>query len=278
MLHSVAQATDGHSVHVHYLHGPEFPSRGLDGLTELVERLGGAITFHGFSDEAIAGLPSWDYIPSAMWYRIFLPDILHDVERVLYLDVDVLAVDSIVPLFDLDLSGHHVGAVTNVFTTHDLARIHAAGVDDPREYFNSGVLLMNLELMRADRVTAALRACAVDSDPIFGWPDQDALNKVLGPTRLPLHPRWNCMNSMYLYPWSVYAFGAGRLQEALETPSLRHFEGPSVNKPWHYECTRELRHLYAEHRSQTPWPEFVPAGRTVRAIARRHLRRGLPKR
>ena len=50
-----------------------------------------------------------------MWYRIFLPELLPDVDRVLYLDVDTLAVDSLEPLWATDLGDAPGGAVTNVF-------------------------------------------------------------------------------------------------------------------------------------------------------------------
>ena len=52
------------------------------------------------------------------------------------------------------------------------------GLPDAASYFNSGVLLMNLELMRRDDITDELRGCASGRGRALLWPDQDALNVV----------------------------------------------------------------------------------------------------
>jgi hypothetical protein len=96
---------------------------------------------------------------------------------------------------------------------------------------------------------------------------------VLGERRLPLHPRWNVMNAFYLFPYAARAFPPGQLEEAKANPATRHFEGPSVNKPWHYLCTRADRELYDRHRAQTPWPRVRREGVTPVNVVRRLLSR-----
>jgi lipopolysaccharide biosynthesis glycosyltransferase len=273
MIHSVLAHGDGADVHVHYLRGPAFPAAVMDPLREMVEGAGAAISFPCIPDEDIAGMPTMDRIPSAMWYRIFLPELLPGVDRVLYLDADTIAVDSLRPLTEMDLSGCYVAAVTNVLERHYLHRPAALGLRGPQTYFNSGVILMNLELMRRDGCTEALRECAIGRRAELQWPDQDALNIVLGPRRRPLHPRWNCMNSVLAFPWAVEVFGADAVEEARRNPAIRHFEGPGFNKPWHYLADPATRETYMEHRRATPWPELDVEGRTpanaVRRVARR---------
>jgi hypothetical protein len=79
------------------------------------------------------------------------------------------------------------------------------------------------------------------------------------------------MNAFYVFDHAADAFDAGELAEARDNPAIRHFEGPSINKPWHYLCDRELRELYDQHRAQTPWPRVRREGRTPRNVARRLL-------
>jgi lipopolysaccharide biosynthesis glycosyltransferase len=259
---------------VHYLHGPELPPRARRSLTEMVEERGGSVSFLEIDPLRVAGLPSWDYISATMWYRVFLPELLPDVERVLYLDADTIIVDSLAPLWQIDLSGKLVGAVTNVF--------QRAVADQPEEfelrrseppYFNSGVLLMNLELMREQGSSEQLLEYARANADRLGWPDQDALNQVLGAKRHPLHPRWNLMNSFLVFPWSEETFEVETLAEARSNPAIRHFEGPSVNKPWHLLCERGMRELYRHHRRRTPWPRYLPDGLTPGNVLRRIARR-----
>ena len=273
MLHSILANRGECDVRVHYLHGPRLPSGDRDLLARMVDENGGTIDFLEVPDERLDGLPVVEAFTGAMWYRTFLPELLPNVDRVLYLDVDTLAVDDLTRLWETDLGDHYLAAVTNVFQPGDETRSADLGLPSAEVYFNSGVLLFNLPAMRRDRCAEAIRACAVERGDELGWPDQDALNLVLGERRVPLHPRWNVMNAMLLFPAAAEVFGADAVEEARRRPGIRHFEGPGDNKPWHYLCGRPQRELYLEHRSATPWPdvalEGATAGNRLRRLARR---------
>lgn len=273
MLHSVMACRGDAELRVHYLHGPGFPEEPAAQIRAMVERGGAAIDFLEIPDERIAGLPEMDFVTSAMWYRIFLPELLPDTDRVLYLDIDTIALDSLEPLWDVDVTGHHLAAVTNVFYLPSHARRASELGIEPPDYFNSGVVLMNLEQMRADGSQPRLLDYATAHASELAWPDQDTLNAVLGPGRIALHPRWNCMNSVLLFPWAADVFGADAVAEARARPAIRHFEGPTVNKPWHYGTESPMREIYFEHRRRTPWPEVPIEGRTPANVVRRLLGR-----
>jgi lipopolysaccharide biosynthesis glycosyltransferase len=268
MLHSVLSAERGADVQIHFLHGPSVPDQDLRRLAQMVASAGGLISFHHIDIDRVDGLPEWGRIPATMWYRIFLPELLPDVDRALYLDIDTLAVDSLAPLWELDLDGRYLAAVTNVPERHMLQHAEQLGLGAPQDYFNSGVLLMNLELMRRDRCSEALRACALNGRGRLLWPDQDTLNLVLGHRRLALHPRWNLMNSVRAFPWSAELLGQAAVEEAIARPAIVHFEGPRENKPWHLLCDHPLRGAYFRHRQSTPWPRCRRAGVTPANIAR----------
>ncbi len=271
MLHSVVGARGELDLQVHFLHGPGLPRRTRRRLAEMVEGLGAAMQFLAVPDERVEGLQTTGDVSAVMWYRIYLPELLPGLDRVLYLDCDALALDSLEPLWATAIGDHLVAAVTNVFTLDPAARALPArlGLEGPEAYFNSGVLLLNLEEMRRDGTTARLREYALANELLF--PDQDALNAVMSDRRLPLHPRWNFMNS-FAFPWADEVLGPQLLDEARRRPAIRHFEGPSTNKPWHRDCDRAMRELYFEHRRATPWPRV----RLVRGSGRERLRRLLP--
>jgi lipopolysaccharide biosynthesis glycosyltransferase len=269
MLHSVLAHHSDDDVHVHYMHGPDIAEPMERRLAEMVEREGHTISFLRIPDSALEGLPTEGFTRKATWYRIFMPDLLPDVDRVLYLDADLIVLDSLAPLWALDLAGSWLGAVTNVFQHNHLHRPADLGLAGPEVYFNAGVLLMNLEEMRRDACSQALYEYGVENAALLEWRDQDALNVVLGERRLALHPRWNLMNSTIAFPSSVEVFGSEALKEARRDPAIRHFEGPDANKPWHFLCEGELRKLYFEHRRATPWPRVRREGMTPRNVLRR---------
>lgn len=253
LLHSVYGAGAGHDVRVHYLHGPGLRRASRRRLARLAERAGGSIRFWEVHEDRVAGLPVHGYFTSAMWYRILLPELLGDSERVLYLDVDTLALAPIAPLWEVDLSGALVGAVTNVFEAwRGTEHTDALGLAQDA-YFNSGVLLLNLDEMRRSGTEAELRRVAAERAEHLLWPDQDVLNLVLGPRRVALHPRWNAMNSVMLFDNAADVFGAEAVAAARAEPAIRHFEGPGANKPWNQDSVIAHRDAYWAHRRATPW-------------------------
>jgi lipopolysaccharide biosynthesis glycosyltransferase len=195
-----------------------------------------------------------------MWYRVFLPELLPELDRVLYLDADTLVVDDPRPLWCTDLSDHLLAAVDNVLEPQFAGRAKEIGLEAGQRYFNSGVLLLNLAVMREEGSTRRIVEFA-RTRPLL-WPDQDALNVVLGERRVALHPRWNCMNSMIVLPYARDVFPPEVLDEARRDPGIVHFEGPELGKPWHHLSKHPYRAAYMRHRAATPWPDVAIEGRT----------------
>lgn len=269
MIHSFLEHRGGLDLRVHYLHAPELPRRMRERLRRWVSVQGAELELVAIADRRIAGLVAASaaaHIRPAMWYRTFLPEVLPDVGRVLYVDADVLAVDDVGPLWSTDLGDDVVAAVTNVWEPWNAGYPAKLGLVKP--YFNSGVMLMDLDRLRAEDAMSEVLAFARGQDEL-PWGDQDALNVVLGARRLELAPRWNCMNSVIAFPQAVEVFGAAAVEEARARPGIRHYEGPAFNKPWHLLAPAGERRAYRRHRRATPWPRYVPEGITPRNIRRR---------
>ncbi len=260
MLHSVLAHSRGESVHVHWLHGSDLRGRDRAALERWLAAQGAAATFHPVPDERVAGLPTEGFTGRATWYRILLPELLPEVDRVLFLDADVVVCAALAELWETDLGGAYLGAVTNVLPPEYADRPAALGLASPELYFNAGVLLMDLALMRRDDCTARLHRFGVEHASELVLRDQDALNAVLAHRRAPLNPRWNVMN-VFWWPLAETVFDPAVLERARARPAIRHFEGPDENKPWHPRCPWDGRELYLAHRRETPWPRVRVAGR-----------------
>ena len=257
MVRSAAVANPGATIHV--LHGDDLSARSRSKLESMVDDEGAAARCHRVSHARLQGLPGAHPAPPSAWYRLLLPEIVDEAERVIYLDGDAIVLEALEELWRLDLGGALVGAVTNVLQdeVHE-GHVRDIGVRDPSRYFNSGVLLMDLEALRAEVWSETAIDLATRMAAELSWYDQDVLNLTLGERRFELHPRWNCMNSLFFFPWSVDVFGERAHEEACASPAVRHFEGPGENKPWHPDCVRPMHELYGLHRSATPWPDRGP--------------------
>jgi lipopolysaccharide biosynthesis glycosyltransferase len=274
MLHSVLSHAPAGGVHVHVIPAPDVAVRPVQRMRSWLEATGAGVTVHAVDDERCAGLPTVGFTGKATWYRIFLPELVPDAERLLFLDADLVVRDDLTPLWSTDLDGAYVGAVTNVCEPEYRERPAQLGLGRGDEYFNAGVLLMDLDAMRRDDCPARLYEYGVEHADELVWRDQDALNVVLAGRRKPLHPRWNVMNIMWIADWGDEVFGSDRAEEARRSPAIRHFEGPADNKPWHWACTRPHRELYFEHRRATPWPRARLEGARAPRLRRtaRHAR------
>jgi lipopolysaccharide biosynthesis glycosyltransferase len=274
MLHSLLEHNEGAGIQIDYLHGPDTSARGRSQLRAMVQALGGQIIFHDVPDVWVEGLPIKGFTRKATWYRISLDQLLPDASRVLYLDVDLLVKEPVTQLWETELGGHVLGAVTNVPPEPDREYTERPEMGGDL-YFNAGVLLMDLDLIRHEDIGSQLREHAVTHASRLKWRDQDVLNEVLHDRRLPLHPKWNCMNAVKHFSQAFEYFDAEDLEEARARPAIRHFEGPSFNKPWHLLCEENSRREYAHQRRQTPWPRVRPTGCTpvnLLRYARRRLR------
>jgi len=231
---------------------------------------GAEIYVHRIENDLLQGLPLVDRFGPIVWSRLFLPELLGGASRALYLDCDVVVLDRLDPLWQLDLGESVVAAVANVI--EPIVREHVAriGVTDG-DFFNSGVILFDLDRMRREGSSDELVKVARDYGQELLWPDQDALNIVFNGRWHPLHPRWNAQNNLWSWrDWAIELFGAERVQEAVRDPAIRHFEGPSVAKPWHYLSPVPHRDVYLETLAQTPWAgePFEERTLSTRLIAR----------
>lgn len=269
MLASLLAANPAESIHVHLLHDESLPSRDLDSLRAIVLEAGGSfdpLPVHAAPADVL--LHSERFSLNA-WYRVLLAELLPDLGRVLYIDSDALITGRLDVLWETDLTGYVLGAITNPLYATMVPRIRSKlGLPDRRYYFNSGVLLIDLGAWRAESTTEAIFEFA-RGHPGLWWPDQDALNGVLYGRRRHLHPRWNALPQLWELRSRSLPYPAHEVREAKSNPAIVHFLGPY--KPWHYRSRHVYRGEYFRYLEQTPWRRRPTEGRTARHAVLRAL-------
>ena len=271
MVASIVANVEEPDLHLHLLHDGQLPPEGLAAFADMATGFGVRLRTHRVEDGRLDGIPTAGFTTKASWYRVFLPELLPEVDRLLYLDADLLVLDSLRPLRDVELGPGYLAAVTNVFEPVHVHRPAQLGLRGPDAYFNAGVLLVDLDRMRTDGMADAVLDYARANAPRLLWRDQDALNVVMGEGRVALHPRWNCMNSVMEFEEASRVFGPEAVEDARRHPAIRHFEGPSINKPWHRLADPASQRLYRAYRRDTPWPRVAYEDVTPATLALRLL-------
>lgn len=176
------------------------------------------------------------------------------VSRMLYLDSDILVQGNLKELWQTDLQSHPVAAVENYSPT----ACQDIGLPRP-EYFNSGVLLMDLTLWRQESLHCQVNDYARENAASLKFVDQCSLNAVLQGRWQRLAARWNQQSDVYKVMTRDY-LGCGytpeELHEAFVNPGIVHFIG--ARKPWNRYCFHPYKRAYQQVLAQTPWAEIKP--------------------
>ena len=101
--------------------------------------------------DLLADAPVTERYPKEMYYRIFAAAFLPDnVDRVLYLDPDLVVIKPLYNLYSIDLDGFYFAAASHVgkfLTNLNALRLQT---EENTPYINSGVMMINISLLRKE--------------------------------------------------------------------------------------------------------------------------------
>lgn len=184
-------------------------------------------------DALFADAPVIRYYSKAMYYRLLAADLLpQTLDRVLYLDPDMLIIGSLRPLYDMPMDGMPYAAAIHrglVDLSTPVNRVRLSAYES-KGYFNSGVLLMNLPAVRSAVSADDIFRYAQENRSLLILPDQDILNGLYGERILPVDEAvWNYDARKYR-EYLVASQGELNMRRVMQQTAILHFCGK--NKPW----------------------------------------------
>ncbi len=180
--------------------------------------------------------PELEHVTQEMYYRFLLPTLLPNESRTIYSDVDVCCVGAIRPLWETELGDNILAAVSEGAAGEFKKKL--IGLEGSAPYFNSGVLVMDLEKMRAEGAVEKLLANTTKYADRIAWPDQDVINLTFQDRIYPLEPIWNSLNINY--------------SPSNKDIHIWHFSGATV-KPWCNIWKNRTWPLYLKYLRLTPF-------------------------
>jgi heptosyltransferase-3 len=198
--------------------------------------------------EQFSGYLRHSHYSLSIFTRLVVPAVLQDqTDRVLYMDADILCVGKLDQLIDLDL-GTDLAAVVPDVPYMAQRRIAALGLEH-KEYFNAGVMLLNIPRWQAEDLTAQTLDTLLHSKQDLRYNDQDALNIVLNGRARYISPRWN-----YIYDLIGDLERNQTALRPLTKAAIVHFAG-SV-KPWAGWTGHEACDLFRHYLARSPWSDM----------------------
>ena len=210
------------------------------------------VRLHWISPPApVAGLPMWGRMSNTTYRKLTLGEWLPpELDRVLWLDCDLLVTDDISRLWAIDLGGRTLLAVRDervplISSRFGVAAWRELGLSPSEGYFNAGVLLVDLALWRNRQVyRRSIEYLHAYSNRVYFF-DQEALNAVLVGQWGELDQRWNHN------PMLDRLAGARRAAQPAGVPWIIHFSGNL--KPWNSTRGGPYLDLYRRCLDQTAW-------------------------
>ncbi len=170
------------------------------------------------------------------YYRLFIPRIFPQYDKILYLDSDMCVLEDVAELYKVDIGDFPIGAVADVKTKHLRAHSWDIGKLDFTKTFNAGVLLINVKLFEEEKVCEkCLELLAEDykrKERKFVYADQDALNVVLYKKWYVLDDKWNYQPQYLWRTEEICDFAREQYVMAQNAVNIMHFSGEK--KPWQY--------------------------------------------
>ena len=185
--------------------------------------VGGSLRLIKMDESQFADLTLSKWVTVQAWFRIKLPDLCKDLDKVLYLDCDTLIRGNLDELFSLDLTNKYLAGVKDVWGVSKYVKSldMKSGV-----YVNSGMLLFNCDYCRKEHFFDKVVDFAKNNAKIIEFCDQDSINKVVDEYKLVVSPKYNFMDTWWR--GGYYEFEGEEETEYLkakENPVIAHLTG-----------------------------------------------------
>ena len=216
-------------VTVHILHNENFSAQNRERFLATAEKFGQEVKFYDMekiTGDEVAHLEK--LYPNkvtakakAVMYRIWMEKVIPaDVTKIIYLDSDTIVNLDIAELWQVDLGDNVLAAVSEIENGTDLKRLFALcrdGFVKWEDYFNAGVLLIDLKKFRDAKNVMLDGLNFIAQNPDYRFLDQDILNYCFTRQRIKLPVRYNTFVKF------------ARKSGGTPTNALYHFAGESVS-------------------------------------------------
>jgi len=245
MLGSLFLNNLGERFRVHLLHAGLAKAE-IATLDVFVRERGHELVVYQVGDEMFGDAPVLLHYTKAMYYRLLAYKILPaDIDRVLYLDPDILVINSVRKLYDTDISGFlYAAAYHSLIPAKEINRLRLLPYEID-SYYNSGVLLMNLALQRS----------IVDEREIFDFvernraklimPDQDIINALYSKRIKTMDEKLFNYDVRYYRYYRLTTNGQCDMDYVIGKTSILHFCGK--RKPWNKDYIGQFLALYKHY-------------------------------
>lgn len=248
MLYSLSQS-DPEGVYTVYVVNNTLTEEDFASLSALLPRT--ELVNVRVPEDLLQNAPGSDRYPTEMYYRLFAARYLpQQLERILYLDPDLVVLHSLRSLYQIDFDSKLFAAASHIesrtFRELNRRRLH---LSEHAKYLNSGVMMMNLALLRKESPQTIIDYIQSHKATLL-LPDQDVLNALYADRTVPLDPLVYNLGEKYLRLKNLHLPPQEKLtlDWVRSNTAIVHYYGR--NKPWKEHYRGSLGIFYHEWEQQ----------------------------
>ncbi len=220
-------------------------------LRVISQEFDACIEIYTVDEKVLDRLPASTVWPLSIYYRLLAFDYLSKrISKLLYLDSDIICINDISELEMMDLGTNFAAVVADVKSTQKNNQQRLC-IDFQGKYFNSGVILANLEQWAVNNCSSQIFSL-IENESTTGklkYPDQDALNIIFLGRLIYLQRKYN---SIFPLKSEFEKKNKNHYKKYItEDTVFIHYTG--ITKPWHawagYDSAMFFRRIY----KLTPW-------------------------
>ncbi len=265
MLHSLFKSNSKLTFDIHFLHSNAIENSDILRLQKLCSNFGAGFFPTRLTPNETPDFPTSNRYPLEAWLRLNLPSLLPHVEKVIWLDADLLVLSDIEELWIMDLESYPIAAANDILPYFNWHLPALLGMESRDNYFNSGVMVIDLKKMRSEKAEKKFSAFIDEHRTSIMHADQDVLNGVYEKQWKRLPRKWNVTAAtLYFRPECIRLHGFNEYKNALSSPNIIHFTGGKRLKPWNYSSPHLFRDAYIQHRGAAGWPNLKYADINIR--------------
>lgn len=226
-------------VTIHIIHDENLSEENKSRFISLTKKYDSEVCFYQIDSDIFEDCPQKERFTVGTFFRLKSPGILpKSIEKIIYLDSDLIVNLDIRELWETDIEENVLAAVPDSFHGGTVfVRAVESGLLSREEYFNSGVLVVNLRKMREKYDWLGEVLSFLEKYPFVGYPDQDATNYIFRGKIFTLDERFNFLTS----DLRGKNLGTGEM--------IYHFAGDAVN----VEEMEAFDRLFFHYLFMTPW-------------------------
>lgn len=191
--------------------------------------------------------------------KLLIPDLISDVEKVIYLDCDTLIRGKISELVEIPMGNKSLGMAQDCIQNRYKKFI---SVDKEKRYYNSGVIVFDVKKWKENKCMERMLWHLENIRSHYPLPDQDLINAALYDEIYQLPMKYNYLSQYFLYPWrelkKVYDlqdtyFYTEKEFDSSEKAIIFHFCGQTYIRPWYANSRHPAKREYDYYYNLSPW-------------------------